>query len=76
MNRSETGRKIAQSTHENEYIKQEKTFCRNSKQFLNAISNCIFVQINVIGYEKEYFFTTHKMEKRHKANKENRAGAF
>ena len=23
-NRSETGRKIAQSTHENEYIKQEK----------------------------------------------------
>ena len=35
-NRSETGRKIAQSTHENEYIKQEKTFCRNSKQFLNS----------------------------------------
>ncbi len=25
-NRSETGRKIAQSTHENEYIKQEKNF--------------------------------------------------
>ena len=35
-NRSETGRKIAQSTHENEYIKQKKTFCRNSKQFLKA----------------------------------------
>ena len=35
-NRSETGRKIAQSTHENEYIKPEKTFCRNSKQFLNT----------------------------------------
>ena len=33
-NRSETGRKIAQSTHENENIKLEKTFCRNSKQFL------------------------------------------
>ena len=25
-NRSETGRKIAQSTHENEYIKPEKNF--------------------------------------------------
>ena len=25
-NRSKTGRKIAQSTHENEYIKQEKNF--------------------------------------------------
>ena len=36
-NRNETGRKIAQSTHENEYIKPEKTFCRNSKQFLNPI---------------------------------------
>ena len=34
-NRSKNGRKIAQSTHENEYIKPEKTFCRNSKQFLN-----------------------------------------
>ena len=38
-NRSETGRKIAQSTHENEYIEQEKTFCRNSKQFLNRAMN-------------------------------------
>ena len=36
-NRSETDRKIAQSTHENEYIKPEKTFCRNSKQFLRKI---------------------------------------
>ena len=36
-NRSKNGRKIAQSTHENEYIKPEKTFCRNSKQFLTPI---------------------------------------
>ena len=39
-NRSETGRKIAQSTHENEYIKPEKTFCRNSKQFLRITTGC------------------------------------
>ena len=44
-NRSETGRKIAQSTHENEYIKQEKTFCRNSKQFLNSY---------VVGHRQKY----------------------
>ena len=34
-NRSEKGQKIAQSTHENGYIKPRKTFWRNSKQFLN-----------------------------------------
>ena len=39
-NRSETGRKIAQSTHENEYIKPEKTFCGNSKQFLRITTGC------------------------------------
>ena len=33
-NRSKNGRKIAQSTYE-KYIKPEKTFCRNSKQFLS-----------------------------------------
>ncbi len=33
-NRSEKDQKIAQSTHENEYIKPRKTFWRNSKQLL------------------------------------------
>jgi len=33
------GPKIAQSTHENEYIKTRKTFCRNSKQFLMIIND-------------------------------------
>ena len=34
-NRSEKDQKIAQSTHENGYIKPRKTFWRNSKQLLN-----------------------------------------
>jgi len=34
-NRSEKDPKIAQSTHENGYIKPRKTFWRNSKQLLN-----------------------------------------
>ncbi|OUN79846.1 hypothetical protein B5G04_13740 [Bacteroides sp. An51A] len=33
-NRSEKDQKIAQSTHENRYIKPRKTFWRNSKQLL------------------------------------------
>ena len=33
-NRSEKDQKIAQSTHENGYIKPRKTFWRNSKQLL------------------------------------------
>ena len=33
-NRSEKDQKIAQSTHESEYIKSRKTFWRNSKQLL------------------------------------------
>ncbi|WP_346710790.1 hypothetical protein [Phocaeicola salanitronis] len=33
-NRSEKDQKIAQSTHENGYIKSRKTFWRNSKQLL------------------------------------------
>ena len=37
-NRSEKDQKIAQSTHENGYIKPRKTFCRNSKQLLNVLS--------------------------------------
>jgi len=35
-NRSGKDQKIAQSTHENEYIKPRKTFWRNSKQFLST----------------------------------------
>ena len=35
VDRSKNDPKITQSTHENEYIKPRKTFCRNSKQFLN-----------------------------------------
>ena len=34
-NRSEKDQKIAQSTHENGYIKPRKTFWRNSKQLLS-----------------------------------------
>ncbi|OUN80457.1 hypothetical protein B5G04_08680 [Bacteroides sp. An51A] len=37
-NRSEKDQKIAQSTHENEYIKPRKTFWRNSKQLLKTVS--------------------------------------
>ncbi|OUN82265.1 hypothetical protein B5G04_01215 [Bacteroides sp. An51A] len=36
-NRSEKDQKIAQSTHENGYIKPRKTFWRNSKQLLNIL---------------------------------------
>ncbi|WP_307768929.1 hypothetical protein [uncultured Bacteroides sp.] len=35
-NRSEKDQKIAQSTHENGYIKTRKTFWRNSKQLLKS----------------------------------------
>ncbi|OUN81723.1 hypothetical protein B5G04_05535 [Bacteroides sp. An51A] len=35
-NRSEKDQKIAQSTHENGYIKPRKTFWRNSKQLLKS----------------------------------------
>ena len=38
-NRSGKDQKIAQSTHENEYIKPRKTFWRNSKQLLIQIIN-------------------------------------
>ena len=37
-NRSEKDQKIAQSTHENGYIKPRNTFWRNSKQLLNVLS--------------------------------------
>ena len=39
-NRSEKDQKIAQSTHENGYIKP-RTFWRNSKQLLNIYRNAI-----------------------------------
>ena len=42
-NRSGKDQKIAQSTHENEYIKPRKTFWRNSKQFLSISSLKIYV---------------------------------
>ena len=38
-NRSGKDQKIAQSTHENGYIKPRKTFWRNSKQLLMDIKN-------------------------------------
>ena len=38
-NRSEKNQKIAQSTHENGYIKPRKTFWRNSKQLLTLLEN-------------------------------------
>ncbi|OUO69604.1 hypothetical protein B5F71_17590, partial [Bacteroides sp. An269] len=43
-NRSGKDQKIAQSTHENGYIKPRKTFWRNSKQLLN-----VAVKIGNIG---------------------------
>jgi len=54
-NRSGKDQKIAQSTHENEYIKPRKTFWRNSKQFLNMISrraivmgiDCCFISFSI-----------------------------
>ncbi|MBM6944206.1 hypothetical protein H6B32_03250 [Bacteroides gallinaceum] len=36
-NRREKDKKIAQSTHENGYIKTRKTFWRNSKQLLKTL---------------------------------------
>ena len=43
-NRSEKDQKIAQSTHENGYIKPRKTFWRNSKQLLSIRRTAIFVR--------------------------------
>ena len=43
-NRSEKNQKIAQSTHENGYIKPRKTFWRNSKQLLSIRRTAIFVR--------------------------------
>jgi len=47
-NRSGKDQKIAQSTHENGYIKPRKTFWRNSKQLLNFSDKFVGqIQINV-----------------------------
>ncbi|MBM6945019.1 hypothetical protein H6B32_07460, partial [Bacteroides gallinaceum] len=46
-NRSEKDQKIAQSTHENGYIKPRKTFWRNSKQLLRA---CPFMECSSKPY--------------------------
>ena len=40
-NRSEKDQKIAQSTHENGYIKPRKTFWRNSKQLLTTFTKSV-----------------------------------
>ena len=47
-NRSGKDQKIAQSTHENEYIKPRKTFWRNSKQFL-SITPLLFTEDYIIS---------------------------
>ncbi|MBW9204103.1 hypothetical protein EVD33_14470 [Bacteroidales bacterium SW292] len=44
-NRSEKDQKIAQSTHENGYIKPRKTFWRNSKQLLICMVDNIFTRM-------------------------------
>ncbi|OUP31533.1 hypothetical protein B5F25_11030 [Bacteroides sp. An19] len=48
-NRSEKDQKIAQSTHENRYIKPRKTFWRNSKQLLSIFFFCRFRRKHVRG---------------------------
>ncbi|OUO49353.1 hypothetical protein B5F78_15230 [Bacteroides sp. An279] len=54
-NRSEKDQKIAQSTHENRYIKPRKTFWRNSKQLLRCLRKDIhevyvkMVDLSLIG---------------------------
>ncbi|MBW9199073.1 hypothetical protein EVD32_04060 [Bacteroidales bacterium SW299] len=65
-NRSGKDQKIAQSTHENEYIKPRKTFWRNSKQFLNfalpRFGNCFrgcFSEAVLISFDK---FVKHDLD--------------
>ena len=51
-NRSGKDKKIAQSTHENGYIKPRKTFWRNSKQLLkveNQVLNKQFFNFHITG---------------------------
>ena len=55
-NRSEKDQKIAQSTHENGYIKPRKTFWRNSKQLLSLL----FANIMLNELDKELFRRGHK----------------
>ncbi|OUN81493.1 hypothetical protein B5G04_04225 [Bacteroides sp. An51A] len=51
-NRSEKDQKIAQSTHENRYIKPRKTFWRNSKQLLKIRS----YSKELKGVRSQYFY--------------------
>ncbi|WP_041584123.1 hypothetical protein [Phocaeicola salanitronis] len=56
-NRSEKDQKIAQSTHESEYIKSRKTFWRNSKQLLRFPFNapdecCMAVELEPDGLKE------------------------
>ncbi|OUN80673.1 hypothetical protein B5G04_10040 [Bacteroides sp. An51A] len=48
-NRSEKDQKIAQSTHENGYIKPRKTFWRNSKQLLKT-ERCKSYQYKTLNF--------------------------
>ena len=60
-NRSEKDQKIAQSTHENGYIKPRKTFWRNSKQLLRgiAIFLVVFGHITHIAELRNYIWGFH-----------------
>ncbi|OUO62636.1 hypothetical protein B5F78_03595 [Bacteroides sp. An279] len=51
-NRSGKDQKIAQSTHENGYIKPRKTFWRNSKQLLR-ISRSIWEKCHIFKGSKQ-----------------------
>ena len=52
-NRSEKDQKIAQSTHENGYIKPRKTFWRNSKQLLSNVDAFLSAaQLPTFDYKK------------------------
>ena len=56
-NRSEKDQKIAQSTHENEYIKPRKTFWRNSKQLLSS-----YRPLGGLGVRCQYFLYCFQMQ--------------
>jgi len=54
-NRSGKDQKIAQSTHENGYIKTRKTFWRNSKQFLRLVKQNRLCLTNDVNIEKIFY---------------------
>ncbi|OUP30826.1 hypothetical protein B5F25_13195 [Bacteroides sp. An19] len=53
-NRSEKDQKIAQSTHENGYIKPRKTFWRNSKQLLNNSFQSAYGTCKTVLYQNPF----------------------